>query len=56
MKKLKIVLTSIFFMLSIFCQPIFAQNAYECKLYGKVTDAGQVVSKLVIDYQDKQIA
>lgn len=55
MKKLKIVFMSMFFMLSIFCQPIFAQNAYECKLYGKVTDAGQVVSKLVIDYQDKQI-
>ena len=51
-KKLFAAFVSIALVLTTYCAPLFAvdTNTFSCQLYGEVTDAGQVVSKVVIDY------
>ena len=53
MKKLFTVIVSLALAISTYCTPLFAvesNESYPVQLYGEVTDAGQVISKMVIDY------
>lgn len=51
-KRLLAMVLSLAMVATAYCSPIFAVDAdsYDCQLYGVVTDAGEVVSKMVIDY------
>ena len=52
-KKLFTVIVSLALAISTYCTPLFAvesNESYPVQLYGEVTDAGQVISKMVIDY------
>lgn len=53
MKKLFAAIVSLALAISTYCTPLFAvgsNESYPVQLYGEVTDAGQVISKMVIDY------
>lgn len=49
-KSLFAMLVAAVMTVTMFCAPVAAQETYKCQLYGEVTDAGQVVSKMVIDF------
>lgn len=52
-KKLLAAFVSMALVLTTYCAPLFAienGDTYDCQLYATVTDAGQVISKMVIDY------
>ncbi|MFQ6792875.1 MAG: prolyl oligopeptidase family serine peptidase [Thomasclavelia sp.] len=54
-KKLFAAFVSMALVLTTYCAPLSAvepttTDTYECELHGEVTDAGQVISKMVIDY------
>ena len=51
-KKLFAAFVSMALVLTTYCAPLSAvePDTFSCQLYGEVTDAGQVVSKVVIDY------
>ena len=58
MKKLFTVIVSLALAISTYCTPLFAvesNESYPVQLYGEVTDAGQVISKMVIDYGETLI-
>ena len=53
LKRLLAMVVSFALVATTYCTPLFAVDApdtYSCQLYGEVTDAGEVVSKMVIDY------
>lgn len=53
LKRLLAIVVSFALVATTYCTPLFAVDApdtYSCQLYGEVTDAGEVVSKMVIDY------
>ena len=53
MKHVFSVVVSVAMMVAmVFVVPVQAAGNYVAQLYGKVTDAGQVVNKVVIDYGD----
>ena len=52
MKKLyAAAISTLVLLASVFCIPVHAEdNMYKAQLYGEVTDAGEVVNKMVIDF------
>lgn len=54
MRKFLTSFLSLSMLLSLVTFPFHAQNTtvYQCQLYGKISDAGQVVNKMVIDHGD----
>lgn len=50
MKKIMTIVLSGIMMLSIMIMPIHASSSYQAQLYASVTDAGEVVDRIVIDF------
>ncbi|MDD8048259.1 MAG: prolyl oligopeptidase family serine peptidase [Thomasclavelia sp.] len=56
-RKIFSIVVAMFMAFATFVVPVSAADTYSAKLYGKITDAGQVVSKMVIDYgSDKTVS
>jgi predicted peptidase len=50
MKKIMTIVLSGIMMLSFMIMPIHASSSYQAQLYASVTDAGEVVDRIVIDF------
>ena len=58
LKKLFAMVVSLAMMITTYCTPLFAidgEDTYPVQLYTEVTDAGQVVSKMTIDYGEGKV-